>query len=75
MFRALMAADARVKLQTDNDKMMLLAAAERGYSDIVRFLVAMNASVLIRGAPHRNTCLHVAAQGGHVETVRELVKW
>ena len=54
--------------------MMLLAAAERGYSDIVRFLVAMNASVLIRGAPHRNTCLHVAAQGGHVKTVRELVK-
>ena len=69
-----MAADARVKLQTDNDKMMLLAAAERGYSDIVRFLVAMNASVLIRAAPHRNTCLHVAAQGGHVKTVRELVK-
>ena len=54
--------------------MMLLAAAERGYSDVVRFLVAMNASVLIRAAPHRNTCLHVAAQGGHVDTVRELIK-
>ena len=43
-----MAANALVMLQTDNDKMMLLAAAERGYSDIVRFLVAMNASVLMK---------------------------
>lgn len=72
MFMDLVRADARLKFQSDHERLMLNTAAERGYTDIVRVLRAMGASVFERGS-FKNTCLHLAAEKGHLDVVIELL--
>ena len=74
MFHDLIKADAFPKFQTDQEKLMLNTAADRGYTDIVRILKKMGASVYEKG-PFKNSCLHLCSEKGHLETVLELLAW
>lgn len=64
---------ARVDLRPQNwDEIpVLVIAAQRGYTDIVRILIAANANV---NSGYAQLPLHSAAAGGHLTIVRDLIE-
>ena len=54
------------------DHLLLHDACGKGFTSIVQSLCEMGADVRVRGS-FKNTCLHLAAEQGHCDTVRTLV--
>ena len=76
--RFLMQADASLKNRDENDHTILHLAAMNNRHEVLAVLADKNEELVAKLAkmPNNmeNTALHLAAQAGHLETVRELLK-
>ena len=72
IFEALVEAGAHQTFLSREDHLLLHDACGKGLTSVARSLCEMGADVRVRG-PFKNTCLHLAAEQGHYDTVRTLV--